>query len=598
MKFHNLPSILTLQIFSCLLWILMLCFSCQRTTRDSSLADIERKASISMASPDQRDIDSLANLLLAKSLSEGNRIYEGKAHFYLSSLHTKMSEEESKEKLQHLKEAERIALETEDDTLLCYIYNQYGAWEMFNGHPNTAQYWFSRSIEKGKELNGRKYTLPAEMNMSEAMRLIGDTIGISYDISLFEYAKVNRKPMHLFSSGLHCALYYAERVNDTTALSPYLDGMRPLQSVFPGSIEMVYAQYYYYKGDYQEAERWIKRASPDNFAEYQLIYADILNKQGRYTESNEWAGKALSRIEDSRYSGKGRLLKLRADNMRASGLDKEAYMALQIYEDYRDSLERNHTLDLTKRYMVEYEVSTKDREILKQKLHIRRLVTLFSIIALFLIVGLFIYFLWQKRRNRLYKDIIRQNKEFIERDRLLSERIANRDALIAKLSERGESNCVENSSEHSEDQEPVTFVSEGIDEIVEEEKGGLQKISEEKINEIFERIHDLAEVKQVWRDVSITRDSFASMVGCNRTYFTEVLRYKTKMSYSQYMNSCRIREAVRILSDPDDQRPLKNLWKELGFLTIQTFYGTFKKAIGMSPSAFRRSVRENEENQK
>lgn len=96
----------------------------------------------------------------------------------------------------------------------------------------------------------------------------------------------------------------------------------------------------------------------------------------------------------------------------------------------------------------------------------------------------------------------------------------------------------------------------------------------------------------MWRDVNITRDSFADMVGCNRTYFTEAIKSHTGMSYTQYMNSCRIREAVRVLSEPADDTPLKNLSASLGFLTLASFYAGFKKETGMSPAAFRKTARD------
>ena len=69
------------------------------------------------------------------------------------------------------------------------------------------------------------------------------------------------------------------------------------------------------------------------------------------------------------------------------------------------------------------------------------------------------------------------------------------------------------------------------------------------------------------------------------------------MSYTQYMNSCRIQEAIRILSDPSDDTPLKDLSTALGFLSLGTFYSSFKQATGISPAAYRKTARELQKSQ-
>lgn len=61
------------------------------------------------------------------------------------------------------------------------------------------------------------------------------------------------------------------------------------------------------------------------------------------------------------------------------------------------------------------------------------------------------------------------------------------------------------------------------------------------------------------------------------------------MNYLQFVNSYRINEAVRILSDPEQtEYPLKQLWSDLGFNSATTFYKLFQKEVGITPSVYRK----------
>ena len=541
-----------------------------------------------------KGLDSIATLLLEKSRAAGNRFYEGNAHFYLSYFTAGISESERKERLRHLDIAERIGDELDNDTLLAKVYNQRGVWELTSTYnPVTAQYWFSRSIEKGAALKKRHFSIPAEMNMSEAYRMNGDTMGIRYDRDLFDYAGKHNEPMLKFLSGLHCALYYSVTVRDTAELSQYISAIRLMEKENPGVSDMVYANFFYHKGRYREAEEYILKAGPDRYLDFQLLYAKILNKLGKYRESQRLTDALVPYPRSMSFGNYEDVLKLRAGNMEALGDHHAAYSALKYYVSYMDSLQQTRGEDLMKRYRIEYEVVAKDREIAGQKMKIRTMVFAISGIALFLVAALLVYMFWHRRRNKFYKDIVRQNREFIDRQDLLEKSIAMRDSTIAGLESR---------IHELESREPDKGEAEGETSVSGEasrgENGELQEngvgqtgsISNEKSDVIFDRIRYLADNEQVWRDTGITREVFAEKVGCNRTYLTDVLKAKTGMGYSQFMNSCRIREAVRVLADPHSTVSLKDLSSAIGFLTIQTFYNSFRQQIGMSPAAFRKAA--------
>ena len=85
----------------------------------------------------------------------------------------------------------------------------------------------------------------------------------------------------------------------------------------------------------------------------------------------------------------------------------------------------------------------------------------------------------------------------------------------------------------------------------------------------------------------------AAMLGTNRTYLSAVIKEKSGMNYQQFINSYRIQEAIRILSDNDSaDYPLKQLWNDLGFSSSSTFYKLFQQAVGITPSVFRKQYLE------
>ncbi len=101
------------------------------------------------------------------------------------------------------------------------------------------------------------------------------------------------------------------------------------------------------------------------------------------------------------------------------------------------------------------------------------------------------------------------------------------------------------------------------------------------------------EVNRVWTDLNITREIFAELVGCNRTYFSQVIKTHTGMSYTRFMNSRRVHEAVKILGEPVEVSSFATLSRDLGFLSESTFYAAFRQIMGMTPATYRKIALED-----
>ena len=72
---------------------------------------------------------------------------------------------------------------------------------------------------------------------------------------------------------------------------------------------------------------------------------------------------------------------------------------------------------------------------------------------------------------------------------------------------------------------------------------------------------------------------------------------QSKLSFTHYVNRFRIEEAIRLLSDPNNETPMKAISAELGFNSISTFYNLFQSSVGMPPSQYRNKVMELQKEQ-
>lgn len=96
------------------------------------------------------------------------------------------------------------------------------------------------------------------------------------------------------------------------------------------------------------------------------------------------------------------------------------------------------------------------------------------------------------------------------------------------------------------------------------------------------------EVKKVYLDPKINIDSVAEILYTNRTYISKVINDEFHLHFNTYVNGFRIKEALKILADPDyRQHPLTDIATLAGFNNKTTFNTIFKKITGYTPSFYR-----------
>ena len=129
------------------------------------------------------------------------------------------------------------------------------------------------------------------------------------------------------------------------------------------------------------------------------------------------------------------------------------------------------------------------------------------------------------------------------------------------------------------------------------EKYAGSSLTDEKSLELFRALERAMREEKIYKDNSITKDKIADLLGTNRTYLSRIINEQSKQSFTHYVNSFRIEEAIRLLSNPQNDTPLKAISADLGFNSISTFYNLFQSVVGMTPSQYRNKVLELQKQQ-
>lgn len=105
--------------------------------------------------------------------------------------------------------------------------------------------------------------------------------------------------------------------------------------------------------------------------------------------------------------------------------------------------------------------------------------------------------------------------------------------------------------------------------------------------ELFRRAEHLMNTDKAYRDPELSLDTLSEKLGTNRTYISNVINKYSGMSFSNYVNSFRIKEAAEILSDTSKEVVLKALYNKVGYNSQSSFYRAFQKETGCSPMVYR-----------
>lgn len=476
----------------------------------------------------------------------------------------------------YLKRAEKTAESNRLDSALCSVYNGLGLFAVNIQKDNSgALQYFFKGIESAKRSQYKRLHGILLCNVAGIYSLLNDDSGLPYTEECYQLGHQEQDPYLSYMGSLRTAYMLHLKEEYSLALKYAREAEFLIQQNGFSDYADVYALHGYILdklNETEEAEEYFLKALEDrtqnnisSALNAYLGYADILLRRGEMERAIRLLqeGVEYSQAYPSAVFRSDLILKLSECYEKNGNIDK----ALSNYKDYKnetDSLYRLEKERIAHEMRVKYDMERAEDEIKEQQLIIqereKRMYLMFSLLLVIAVVLVVVWVLYYKQRG-LYKAIVRQNQEAIRREHTLKERI---EAMEAK-----DSSVAEGSSQT---------------------KYASSSLNEEKKSDLFQVLEKLMSEQKVYMDNLLTKDKVAELLGSNRTYLSQIINEQTGKTFTQYINDYRIQDAIRRLSDPENQIPLKALSVELGFNSSTTFYKQFQTATGMTPAQYRSQV--------
>lgn len=475
-----------------------------------------------------------------------------------------------------LDKALELAEKADDDTLRLSVINGFGIYEA-NVHTDyaRAQQHFYRSLEYAVRIGDPLRQALIECNLAEIASMRRDTTGLKYARNCYEWGMANHNAHVSFTGAYHCANLSNQAGDHAAALRYIREADRISQRenfAERSAVFNLYASIYAAMGHQREALEYLRKAEAHASAaqgatlpEIYLNYARILAGLGRTAESDRMIRRGLE-VSDSLQiiSSVAAFLEQKSLNLERRGDYRGALEAYKTYKQICDSSFAERQARQINELRVLYDIDKREHQADMHSLQLQNerrktvilLVSLLSAIVILLILGRFYW-----RQKRLYRRIVISNRDALARE----------EALMARLA-----SATEHSAVPSAEAETGTDGGEPLERAI------------PRSEDLYTRLTELMENERIYRDSNLTRDRLAEILGTNRTYLTQIIAQHSGKGYYQYLNSFRIKEAVKILSDPaNTSYPLKALAADLGFKSMSTFYKTFQETVGMTPSMYR-----------
>ena len=567
----------------CYLWFCGFGGKQEGKVSDSALYVLKDKAYGHISKGEYQETERVCQEILQNTVWGGQEwfytyalIYQGQARIMVGK---------TQEGLEDLLGAKRLAEIQHNDSALCSVYNGLGLYEQ----NVTCDYYrslnyYREGCDIAERCGHRLLYCLLVANIAEVLTLRNEEAGLEYAEKCYLLGRQNNDPYLIYCGAISMArnLCLNRKMEEAWRYTREADRLSKRYDFKNRSdIYNTYGEIALEAGDYMKAGLYYEQAIREHgFSQAAYVvstyvgYGRALIAQKKYKSALEklQIGKEISEKNITSLFRREVYLLLSACYDRL-GEPKEA---LEYYKKYTAESFRLYNEDkerTEKELMVRYETEKRNKELAQKNMLLQkeqnRVMALVGITFVVLIVVLLFYINY-RRKNRLYKQIVRESVDWLAKERQFSKRIAEQEKQLQELI--GKAGAVDGGRYSG---------------------SSLNKDSQQ---ELFGRLERLMQNDQVYKNSLFTREKMAELLGTNRTYLSQTINEQTGLTFTHYMNKYRIEEARRILADPQDDTPIKAIAADLGFSSVTTFYTLFKAAVQMSPDQYRkhaRSLREN-----
>ena len=116
-------------------------------------------------------------------------------------------------------------------------------------------------------------------------------------------------------------------------------------------------------------------------------------------------------------------------------------------------------------------------------------------------------------------------------------------------------------------------------------------LTAERADAFLKRLLDVMASEKPYTDGELTLPRLAARLSVSTHHLSQVINERLNQSFSDFVNSYRVEEAKRRLSDPAaGHYSLLAIAEDVGFNSKSSFNAAFKRQTGMTPSEFRRGT--------
>ena len=458
----------------------------------------------------------------------------------------------------------------EDPVALCRIYNALGIYAVSieTNYFGGIEY-FLEAMKYARSASLNRFYLVAQCNLANTYYMRNDPAGLKYAEEVYRLG-TEWGYDYLAFGGAVISAYMHYMLGDQNRALEYILRTLPDTDKFGYHTELYshYANILHAQGDDAGAERYYLMAL-DHIDQKvvtaavmtYLSYGTYLNDRGEYARAIPVLRQGIELSERSNNAVHRYKLYLRISEAEtALGRYREALDYFKSYHSQADSIfnvERERSINELR---VRYDAARQENMLRKSEIALIRQQRRFQLLLLLLLfavgISTVVYILY-RRKDKMYKQIVRQQYEFLKKEKK---------AAQPAMPPPGPTSPQTEKPSPDRDDHAVRDA------------------------ELFARIEYLMQTEGVYRQNDLTIERLAERLDTHRPYISRALNPQAGKTFSSYVNSYRIDEAVRRLSDVDDDTPLKALAQMLGYNHLQTFYTSFQSAIGMPPSKYREKL--------
>ncbi len=484
------------------------------------------------------------------------------------SMAREMINGEKNESEKYLDEASRLVKEFPDSLKEGKLQKLFGQYYLFEGKYKKATKYFLSAIEIGEKIGDKELEESALNSLATLDIRTGNYEG---GIKIFE--KLLRKAKEekdetgilMYSLNLASANGDAGKLEEASKYFKAIYNLNPNNKLYKAVAANGLSYILIQQGKYKQAANYAQKALeiskevPDVAFRLEALtnYSNALKEMGNHKKAGEIIKQIIALAKKHKFIRKmNNAIGNLALNYAAMGNYKEAFKYYKEFAERKDSLLNESTSAKINELQIKYETAEKDR-LLQEKADLikrKNLALTFSIAGgvLFFLIAIVLVTMY-RMKNRAYKELVKKNVEIIEKE----EEIFSQKRRLA------------------------------------EGKYKTSSLSEEKKEKINEKLTEAINGEKVFLNSDISLGSLAQKLGINSKYLSQVIHEFYNLSFSDFINQLRIKEAAKMLSDETYSHiSIEGISELVGFKSKSTFNTCFKKFTGVTPSFFASTVRD------